>query len=273
MPGAHWYPLFPTVVLFASTASQETFVIAQSLFSSPTTKLIDGTCCTCLEDLSRIMRSHVIEALQERSLHGPYAIRQILKGGHPNNKKRFRLRQAPKYIKGIYNGQYFRVKLPQKSGGFPLIPSFPTILPVPQSVHGMLSESRKLSLEALFPLAGPEESFRRRFLTWCAINWPTLLLNVGSVCTLLAFTRSDVLELRSLSAMGSICNAIYRYSQKPVLWITVAWPSLFASVNGFKIMDIVHERNAEVHMDENQERIYVEYFLAHGITPKVRVPP
>lgn len=214
------------------------------------------------------MRHQVIDALVERSLNGPYAIRQILKGGHPNNRKRFQQLHQPTHIKGIYNGQYFRVKLPQKYV-FPQLPSFPSILPVPISIQGVLSESRKLSLEALFPLAGPGGSLLRRFLEWSAINWPTLLLNFGSICTLLAFTRSDVLELRSLSATGSISNAIYRYTQKPILWITVAWPCLFATVNGFKIMEILHERNAEVHMDDHQEKIYVEHFLQHGVTPKV----
>lgn len=216
------------------------------------------------------MRHKVIEALVEQSLHGPYAIRQILKGGHPSNRKRFQQAHQPKYVKGIYKGQYFRVKLPQKNEGFPRLPSFPSILPVPKIVHGLLSDSSsKLSLETLFPLAGRNENLLRRFLVWCTVNLPTLLLNVGSICTLLAFTRSDVLELRSLSAMGSVCNAVYRYTQKPILWITIAWPSLFASVNGVKIVEILHERNAEVHMDEEQERIYVEYFLQHGVTPKV----
>jgi CRP-like cAMP-binding protein len=68
--------------------------------------------------------------------------------------------------------------------------------------------------------------------------------------------------------MGSVGNAIYRLTQKPFLWITVAWPTLFASVNGYKIVGILHERNAEVHMDEIQEQIYVEHFMVHGITPK-----
>ncbi len=215
------------------------------------------------------MRQKVIEALVARDLHGPYLIRQILKGGHPTNRKRFLKREQPKYIKGVYNGQYFRVQLPQASAGFPRMPSFPSILPVPISVGGVLSESPKYALETLFPVASPDESVFQRFWKWCTINWPTMLLNLGSICTLLAFTRSDVLELRTLSATGSISNAIYRYSQKPILWITVVWPSLFATVNGVKIMEILHERNAEVHMDETQEKIYVEYFLQHGVTPKV----
>ena len=95
------------------------------------------------------------------------------------------------------------------------------------------------------------------------------MLNFGSLFTLMAFTRTDVLELRAFSGIGFLANALFRYTQKPVQWTTMGWPALFASVNGVKIVEILHERNAEVHMDSEHERIYVHYFLEHGVTPKV----
>jgi hypothetical protein len=93
-------------------------------------------------------------------------------------------------------------------------------------------------------------------------------LNAGSICTLVGFTRSDILELRTMSMTGSIASVIYVWGQKTILWPSVVWSSLFAAVNAVKIFGIYQERNSNVHMTERQEEIYVEYFLPHGITPK-----
>ncbi|KAG7365042.1 Popeye conserved region protein [Nitzschia inconspicua] len=115
--------------------------------------------------------------------------------------------------------------------------------------------------------ASPDNAWSR-FNDWIVTNWGTLLLNFGSLCTLAAFTRTDVLELRSLSATGSTCNAVYHAFQQSSNWWSVIWPGIFASVNGYFITKILEERNATVHLSEQQEKIYVEYFMPHGITPK-----
>ena len=67
---------------------------------------------------------------------------------------------------------------------------------------------------------------------------------------------------------GSLASIVYITSQKQVLWLPVLWSSLFASVNGYKISQILHERTAEVHMTDRQEEVFVEHFMPHGITPK-----
>jgi hypothetical protein len=213
-----------------------------------------------------IMRNKVIETIVEHHRDGPSVIRRILGRGKPKTKGR--REDRPKYVRGVFNGNFFRVKIPEKRNFFPNLPSFPSILPVPAKMKGLLRDPSKLSLDSILSNMGPDKSLGRKISEWMVVNWPTMLLNVGSVCTLLAFTRSDVLELRTLSATGSISNAIYRMTQKPFLWITVAWPCIFASVNGYKIMEILHERNALVHLDEEQEHIFVEHFMQHGITPK-----
>jgi hypothetical protein len=39
-------------------------------------------------------------------------------------------------------------------------------------------------------------------------------------------------------------------------------------VNGVKIFEILHERHFGVHMNEEQEELFVEHFMPHGVTPK-----
>lgn len=52
-------------------------------------------------------------------------------------------------------------------------------------------------------------------------------------------------------------------------WVgSVAWSCLFAGVNAVKIFEILHERHVEVHMNQDQEELFVEHFMPHGITPK-----
>jgi CRP-like cAMP-binding protein len=88
------------------------------------------------------------------------------------------------------------------------------------------------------------------------------------MCTLLAFTRSDILELRSLSVTGNICFMVFTLRQKMILWPNIFWSSLFASVNGYKIYEIFEERNASVSMTKEEEKIFVDFFMPHGVTPK-----
>lgn len=93
------------------------------------------------------------------------------------------------------------------------------------------------------------------------------MLNFGSICILVGFARSDVLELRALTMTGQLTFAAYNLGQATILWPSVVWSGIFASVNGYKIMNVFQERTAEIHMTSEQERIFVDYFMNHGITP------
>jgi CRP-like cAMP-binding protein len=206
-----------------------------------------------------------------------------------------RIRKSPKYLEGVRNGNYFRIKIPKEFrhhqkeenkvfpsrwGKLQSLPP-PTYPQLPISLGGLLfggaesSPSRRImSWKSMFQggrphYDGKNKAFtRRRLYEWMLENWPIAILNFGSVCTLVAFTRSDVLELRALSATGSVSNAVFRLTQSPVQWLTVAWPAVFASVNGVKIYEILQERNAAVHLSEKQQDIYVQFFMPHGCTPK-----
>mmetsp|Transcript_20664 Transcript_20664/g.42174 ORF Transcript_20664/g.42174 Transcript_20664/m.42174 type:complete len:469 (+) Transcript_20664:374-1780(+) len=102
---------------------------------------------------------------------------------------------------------------------------------------------------------------------WFKANGAILILNFGSVCTLVGFTRQDILELRALSMTGSIASVLYFALSRPA-FAPMAWSSLFAATNAFKIARIIDERKGNVVLSEHEEDIYEEHFLSHGVTPK-----
>ena len=84
----------------------------------------------------------------------------------------------------------------------------------------------------------------------------------------MGFTRSDVVELRTLSMTGSLSSVVYNWNQKPFRLAPIAWSFLFATVNAYKITQIMHERNAVVVLDEHNQQVFHNFFLPHGLTPK-----
>jgi CRP-like cAMP-binding protein len=107
-----------------------------------------------------------------------------------------------------------------------------------------------------------------RLQEWWKENWTIIVLNIGSICSLIGFTRSDVLELRCFSMMGSLSAIVYKGFHKPLQWSPVLWSATFAVVNGVKIVQILLERNSTVNMTQAQQGIYDQFFMPHGITPK-----
>jgi CRP-like cAMP-binding protein len=70
------------------------------------------------------------------------------------------------------------------------------------------------------------------------------------------------------TALSSV-YAMLSHSDIFSCWVaSVAWSCLFAGVNAVKIFEILHERHVEVHMTQDQEELFVEHFMPHGITPK-----
>lgn len=110
--------------------------------------------------------------------------------------------------------------------------------------------------------------FYERFRQWIYENYGTLILNFGSICTLIGFTRSDVLELRSLSVTGSLCAIVYHIATPPIRIPPLLWSATFAFVNGYKIYEIVQERDGSVQLSTEQEEMYSNFFMPHGVTPK-----
>ena len=206
------------------------------------------------------------------------------------NQRISRLRGRPQdNLKIVSNGYYFRIKIPPKSkintninpkntsgtrkgaGGTP--GSISTSKGIIQQSTGPLPQNlpKNLSPPIIQQQAPPKSSFQfyaDKILQWFRENFPVIALNFGSICILIGFSRSDVLELRSLTMTGQLTFAIYNLAQQSILWPSVAWSMTFASVNAVKIFNIFQERNAEVNLTKRQEEIYTKYFMPHGITPK-----
>ena len=114
------------------------------------------------------------------------------------------------------------------------------------------------------------QDYWKRVQEWFKLNWPVLILNFGSVCSLVGFTRSDVLELRSLSVTGSLSSVMYFASQPAATrsLTPILWSLTFASVNSFKIYQILVERKASVDLPKHQLDVYRRQFEPHGLTRK-----
>jgi CRP-like cAMP-binding protein len=173
-----------------------------------------------------------------------------------------------KTLTGVYKGQFYRIKVPEKSLRRRFdVPKLGLAPPTPapfitETATKQLSQHNQQSSSSF------KRSFFERAKEWWKNNWTVLVLNFGSLCTLTAFTRSDVLELRTFSAMGSISFIVYNFNLVPFRYLPIAWSSLFAAVNSIKIMQILHERKARVVLTEQQEIIFVDTFMPHGVTPK-----
>lgn len=102
--------------------------------------------------------------------------------------------------------------------------------------------------------------------SWFTLNTPLIILNFGSMATLLGFTRSDVLELRSLALTGNCTFIVYSLISPPIKWPAIMWSMLFASVNGYNIAKILNERQGKVILTPHEQEIYNEHFQPHGVT-------
>jgi CRP-like cAMP-binding protein len=102
--------------------------------------------------------------------------------------------------------------------------------------------------------------------SWFTLNTPLLILNCGSMATLLGFTRSDVLELRTLAMTGNCTFVIYSLISPPIKWPAICWSMLFASVNGFNIAKILNERKGKVVLTPHEMEMYQEHFQPYGVT-------
>jgi len=106
--------------------------------------------------------------------------------------------------------------------------------------------------------------------TWIKDNAGTIILNAGSICTLTAFTRSDILELRVLLMTRSLSSIIYFLSlPKPEVYFPAMWSSIFALKNAYKVFFILQEKNGRPkNLTVDQKEDYEKYFMPHGVTPK-----
>lgn len=211
------------------------------------------------------MTSRLVHFLsQGHAGRAPKAVQEALRIPKQGLHQRRRVKKAlPKYVKIRHNGYYTRIEVPSKTRSS----DAQTASRPKESAMRVSKEEAKQFVKPKSKISTGKISRTKKVLEWCRSNFAVLVLNFGSMCIFLGFSRSDVLELRSLTMTGQLTFAAYNLAQPNVLWPSVIWSTVFASVNGAKILSILHERTAEVHMTEEQERIFIEYFMEHGVTP------
>jgi CRP-like cAMP-binding protein len=169
------------------------------------------------------------------------------------------------HVKGIYKGNYYLIIIPYNQVERSIVPKLPspqTSSPKPfKRVETAIQQAQESSGEWF-------HDFWLRLKKWGELNWPVLVLNFGSACSLIGFSRSDVLELRTLSVTGSACSFIYLFATKPIRYTPIVWTAFFATVNSLFIYRILRERNSSVRLTKEQQDLYRSYFLPYGVTPK-----
>lgn len=84
--------------------------------------------------------------------------------------------------------------------------------------------------------------------------------NFNYILIAIAFMMSNILWLRGLTILSSICALVYyfNYLSEP-LWINVFWESTFISINVVQMLLIFYSRRS-VHFNEEEKQIYEDIF-------------
>jgi hypothetical protein len=185
------------------------------------------------------------------------------------------------YVKFVYKGNFYRRPIiPRKQLQQQQDP--PKLLKIPAQPLGVpkafkepvatanKTQQQQHEMAALVANKSSQQQQQQQkwsWKSWFSLNTPLLILNFGSMATLLGFTRSDVLELRSLAMTGNCTFVIYSLlSPPPIKWPAIMWSMLFASVNGYNITKILRERQGKVILTPHETEIYMEHFQPYGVT-------
>jgi len=111
----------------------------------------------------------------------------------------------------------------------------------------------------------------KKFFKWLNDNASVIILNSGSFATLVAFSRTDILELRLLSIAGSVSTITYfTFRTPPRIYLPIMWSSIFLLTNAYMVYYIYEERKGSLSKPwtEEEESVYMEHFRTHGVTPR-----
>jgi CRP-like cAMP-binding protein len=228
--------------------------------------------------MSRRNSTFIGRILKEAGIAARGAFRSVHKS-NPTPKTTARAEE----IRFIYKGNYYRRKIPGQKKEPPKLLKLPPAgqAVMPQPFKTPPPDATTTTAEAM-AAAGKARGHSNHghhhsqstkqtwsWRSWWKLNGPLLVLNFGSLATLVGFTRTDVLELRALSVTGSMTFVFYTMTQPPpIRWPSVFWSLLFSTVNTYKIANILHEKKGAVILTPRQEEIYQEHFQPHGVTPK-----
>jgi hypothetical protein len=94
------------------------------------------------------------------------------------------------------------------------------------------------------------------------------MMNFGAITSLTGFAMSDILYLRSLSIVGSLCGIVYNITRVPKQLNAVVWGLVFISVNLTRTIQLLFERR-EIQFTVEEAGIFYRLFQTHGVEPAV----
>lgn len=193
-------------------------------------------------------------------------VRKLLDEQQKQQARRRSRGAQQQWLTGTHKGVFYRIRVPPPRR-LPTIPKLHTPTLPPKRLTPVEKGPSPNAAATMTPKER-QQDWWDRIRQWLRDNGATLILNFGSICTLVGFTRTDVLELRALAVTGSLCATCYHVMLTPMRYPPILWSLTFAAVNSYKIFEIVVERQGAVNLSEEQEERYISFFMPHGVTPK-----
>jgi len=161
-------------------------------------------------------------------------------------------------------------KIPKLLAGPNVIPKriTPPPSPISRTTTGTISREAG-EIVHLHPVTKIRTS--KKLIKWLKNNTTVIILNSGSFCYLMAYIRTDILELRLLSIAGSVSTIIYfTFRTPPRIYLPIIWASIFMLMNTYMVYYIYEERKGPLSKPwtEEEESVYMEHFQSHGVTPR-----
>lgn len=213
----------------------------------------------------------IAKILQDITWDAGLGMKSIFRSLHKQRKPKSK--KPPEFVRFVYKGQFYRrpiAPLKSKPPKLLKLPPAGQLIPKPFLTPPNTVAQKAAKAEGS---AGSSASSKQQstwsWKQWWKLNAPLVILNLGSLATLAGFTRTDVIELRSLAITGNASFVMYTLMKgPPIPWNVLFYQFLFASVNAYNIAKIVNERKGVVHLSPHQEEIFNEHFKPYGVTPK-----
>jgi len=94
-----------------------------------------------------------------------------------------------------------------------------------------------------------------------------LVMNAGAIISLSGFMMSDVMYLRGLSIVGSMCGMSFNLTRKPPQYNAVMWGLVFVSVNVYHLYHLYLERTDDMTFHQDEMMLYTSHFKDWGVEP------
>jgi len=92
------------------------------------------------------------------------------------------------------------------------------------------------------------------------------LYHAGKFMSLLGVFMKDMLHLRLLTLVGTVCSLAYFFTRRPVIWGAIFWGTIFGLANLNMVFRLVLERMGGLRLSADDRRIYKRHFSQSSVT-------